>query len=117
MIQEFTSSPFYSGWPFWVLSLTPDASSQAVSQALQSISAQLKLGVEKARYFDTPMVVRERDEYLLREAKSILDNPDQRLIAELWFVPASNQATDSSDNEQPAELSVKLDWRSELKLP
>lgn len=120
MIQEFTSSVFYSAWPFWALSLPQDASAQDITQAVRNLDAQLKLGVEQAKYFDTPLGVRVRDEYLLREAKAILDDPQQRLIAELWFIPARTDENNNGGPDQVAgaeNMNVKIQWYDELKLP
>jgi hypothetical protein len=43
--------------------------------------------VSNADRYKTPMGMRKRDEFLIREAKSSLQDHSSRLLAELWYYP------------------------------
>lgn len=86
MIPEFSEDPRYAAWPFWVLELTPAASASDIEKAARDISAKLKFGVAGVERFPLPLGDAMRDEYLVREAKALLQDPARRLQAEFWYV-------------------------------
>lgn len=86
MIPEFSEDPRYAAWPFWVLELTPTASASEIEKAARDISAKLKFGVAGVERFALPLGDAVRDEYLVREAKALLQDPARRLQAEFWYV-------------------------------
>ncbi|PCK08044.1 MAG: hypothetical protein COA42_11150 [Alteromonadaceae bacterium] len=90
MIPEFTDNPLFSAWPFWVLELTPEAKNSEIEKAARDILAKINFKVPGADEFQTPIGKSTRDDYLLREAKSALQNPKVRLLAEFWFVSPSD---------------------------
>jgi hypothetical protein len=108
MIQEFINDPLNKAWPFWVLGLVPECSSQDINKASQLIASKLSLGVPDAEFFYTPAGTKSRDSFLVREAKSILDDPAQRLIAEFWYVPPQVNIATSSDQESSSTPSKPL---------
>lgn len=110
MIQEFINEPLNKAWPFWVLDLLPECSNQDINKAAQLISSKLTLGVPKAEFFDTPSGQKNRDEFLVREAKSILDDPAQRLLAEFWYVPPRNEQVEDSNEETTNESLTAKQW-------
>lgn len=86
MIPEFSEDPRYAAWPFWMLELTPAASASDIEKAARDISAKLKFGVAGVERFALPLGDAVRDEYLVREAKALLQDPARRLQAEFWYV-------------------------------
>lgn len=86
MIPEFTSSPRYSCWPFWVLELNCEATASDIEKAARDLIAKIQLGVAGVEQFATPVGFRQRDQYLIREAKALLQNPETRLLGEFWYV-------------------------------
>ena len=113
MISEFTVSPLFSAWPFWVLEIDPTADNRSIERAYQKIANSLQLKIPKAAEFMTPLGLRLRDEFALREARAILTNPQLRALAEFWyFSPHSPQAPDA-----PAEVSGggAINWQMVLR--
>lgn len=113
MVQEFSKSPVWQCWPFWVLGVTPKAKNADIEKAANDITAKLNFGVEAASVFITPEGEKKRDEYLVREAKSKLQDSTDRLIAEFWYIDPSisietNQVDDLNDRKK--HLSAK-EWR------
>lgn len=84
----FTSNPVLSAWPFWILELDPSADNRSIEKAYQKINGSLMLKIPNADIFITPLGPQTRDEFNLREARSILTNPNTRLVAEFWYLPA-----------------------------
>ena len=111
MTPVFTDSGLDNAWPFWVLGLDIHASNSDIEKAAQTLSAKLKLGAPGAALFDTPVGQRKRDEFLVREAKAALQNPDTRLLAEFWYLSPNekpstgNTATDNKNNNQAHQQS------------
>lgn len=71
--------------PFLVLSLPLAASRAEVERAGQKLLAQLVLGVSSVKSYRTPFGSRERDESMVRTALSVLRDPEQRVLHELWL--------------------------------
>lgn len=120
MIQEFINDPLNKAWPFWALELNPDCSNSDIRKASQLISSKLTLGAPNADVFITPDGHKNRDDFLVREAKAILDDPAQRLIAEFWYTPPTPQE-ESEDNELSSEAATNkqltiTDWLTILRL-
>lgn len=110
MIPEFTEQVQFSAWPFWVLGINPEASSIEVAAAARDISTKLQFEIPGLEYFQTPLGRKIRDEFLVREAKSQLQDPQTRLIAEFWYAELAQA-------EQPAELRVDADnYLAKLKV-
>jgi hypothetical protein len=109
----FTSNPVLSAWPFWILQIDPSADNRSIEKAYQKINNSLMLKIPNAEIFITPLGQQTRDEFNLREARSILTNPNTRLVAEFWYLPAEPIAAASlSGSEDTAKTSV--DWCREL---
>ena len=89
MIQEYINQPHWSCWPFWVLELTPNATLQDIEKAARDLTNKIEFGFDLAKKFETPQGEFERDSYLIREAKAKLQNPEQRLQAEFWYIEPS----------------------------
>lgn len=87
MIQEYTENPLYFGWPFWVLDLMPSAKTSDIEKAARDLTAKIQLEVPNADTYKTPVGMRKRDDFLIREAKSTLQDPNSRLLAEFWYYP------------------------------
>ncbi len=112
MSTEFTVTPLFAAWPFWVLELEPAADNRSIERAFQKITSSLQLNIPNAKDYMTPLGLRQRDEFLLREARAILTNPDQRVLAEFWYIPPQQQGQAPIINEaEPAPL----DWCSILR--
>ncbi len=86
MIQEYTNQPQFSAWPFWVLELTPEAKNADIDKAARDISSKIQFGIEGADRFETPIGNKQRDDFLIREARSKLQDPAARLLAEFLYV-------------------------------
>jgi len=106
MNQEFINNPLYSAWPFWVLELSPTSTLADVEKSANELIGKLKFGVEAATWFKTPDGTNTRDEYLVREAKSRLQNPNERILAEFWYV---NPEEINPTNTESNSLSVS-EW-------
>jgi len=111
MPQEFINRPGWQCWPFWVLSLTPEASSSDVEKAARDISSKLNFGVEQTTKFLTPEGNMDRDTYLVRGAKSALQDPQTRLLAEFWyFDPEISRTRFQSAPAEKSMPSSEEDW-------
>ncbi len=106
MIQAYIDNPLYSCWPFWVLELTPLATPIEIEKAARDITAKIGLGVLDAQKYMTPAGRQKRDEFLIREAKSALQDSKKRLLAEFWYV---DPALDEFKNTKAQSLSIN-DW-------
>ncbi|MFO1370298.1 MAG: hypothetical protein U1F46_14995 [Marinagarivorans sp.] len=118
MLAEFTATPLLSGWPFWVLELDPTADNRSIERAYQKITSSLQLKIAKAEEFNTPLGVRIRDEYLLREAKALLINPHSRVLAEFWYVAPDCLAQSlkkEHDSAEPNRAGSEINWRQALR--
>jgi hypothetical protein len=111
MTQEFSNSAFDNAWPFWALELPVTASTIDVEKAARDISAKLQLKVPGIEEFLTPSGKRRRDEFVVREAKSMLLNPELRLLAEFWYIPSDS--SESGVAESDIKKTVK-EWQQIL---
>lgn len=114
MIQEFISHPLYSCWPFWALELETDADTRAVEKAYAKILGLLKLQIPNADTFATPAGQHIRDEFLLRDAKAILLDPEKRAIAEFWYVPPGMNTVIPAETNTSGEPAMAPDWKKLL---
>jgi hypothetical protein len=112
MIAEFTATPLFAAWPFWVLALDPTADNRAIERAYQKCISSLQLKIPGAQEFMTPLGVRPRDEFLLREARAILTNPDSRALAEFWYL--APEAAPAAHTE-PTSAPAAYDWHKILR--
>ena len=110
MIQEYIDNPLYSCWPFWVLGLTPSAQESEIEKAARDITAKITLGIPSASEYQTPNGLKQRDEFLIREAKSALQDASKRIVAEFWYI---DPATDFKDAEDSHTLSAE-EWQEAL---
>lgn len=116
MTPEFTSHPLYSCWPFWALELDASADTRSVEKAYAKILGLLKLQIPDAEKFATPVGTQTRDEFLLRDAKAILLDPEKRGVAEFWYVPPDVAGTTTSaTSDAPGEPALDVDWKKLLK--
>jgi len=106
MIQEFIDNPTYSAWPFWVLELSPTASVTEVEKSANELVGKIKFDVKQALSFKAPEGFYPRDEFLIREAKTILQDPVKRTLAEFWYVEPN------LNNNQMKSESNASDWLS-----
>ncbi|HEY6530032.1 MAG TPA: hypothetical protein VIZ65_15185 [Cellvibrionaceae bacterium] len=112
MTTEFSATPVFSAWPFWVLEIDPTADNRAIEKAYQKLVNSLQLKIANTEQFMTPLGLRVRDEFMLREARAVLTDPDKRVLAEFWYMPAEQLAVQAKPdlvNEQP------INWHSVLK--
>lgn len=115
MIPEFTDQPLYSAWPFWVLELTPEASAIDIERQARELVNKLKFKLPGVEYYLSPLGKKTRDEYLIREAKSKLQDPKDRLLAEFWHSDLSTEikteAIAHTDNEVLAYMGLTF-WEA-----
>jgi|GEM_PF-1968157 len=108
MIPEFTEQAQFSAWPFWVLGINPEASSIEVAAAARDITTKLQFKIPEVEYFQTPVGRKTRDEFLVREAKSKLQDPQARLIAEFWYAELAEPEQQAGLAMNVGELLAKL---------
>ncbi|HED33137.1 MAG TPA: hypothetical protein ENJ08_02820 [Gammaproteobacteria bacterium] len=114
MNPEYTNNPLYSGWPFWVLELTPDAQNSDIEKAARDISSKIQFEIPDANKYATPEGIKTRDEFLIREARSKLQDPRARLLAEYWYInPLDQHSARHNDTPQSTHSSL-ADWYREL---
>lgn len=70
--------------PFYVLELTPSATSAEVERAGQKLLAMLAVGLDDASRYPTPLGDRPRDADRVRQALDALRDPKRRALHELW---------------------------------
>lgn len=70
--------------PFLVLGVAPTASRVEIEREAQKLLGMLELGLEAARWYETPLGRRERTAELVRAAVAALRDPARRLAAEIW---------------------------------
>lgn len=70
--------------PFFVLGLAPSATRVELERAGQRLLAELTIGRESAREYDTPVGRNLRTPELVRQALAELRDPARRLIHEAW---------------------------------
>ena len=109
MIQEFINKPLYSAWPFWVLELDPSADGKAVEKAYTKLTGAIKLQLPLAEFFCSPLGTHVRDEFILRDARANLINPETRILAEFWYVPPI-----VGQEENPESQKSNIDWKKLL---
>jgi len=110
MTPEFTNNPLYSCWPFWVLELTPEAHNTDIEKAAREITSKIEFEIANADKYNTPDGLKKRDEFLIREARSKLQNPAERLLAEYWYISPA-VAHNSTTQPPPPSLSA---WYRDL---
>ena len=115
MSQEFTSWPSWSAWPFWMLEITPDAKGSDIEKAARTIMARIEFGVDDANRFLTPVGIFQRDKQIIAEAKSTLQDPSKRLLAEFWYISPDHGNTEN-DKESKLEHKSTSDWLNSFSL-
>lgn len=108
MIQEFINKPLYSAWPFWALELEPGADNKVIERAYAKLVGAIKLQVPGADTFKSPLGTHARDEFLLRDARARLINPETRILAEFWYV------SPTADTENNTTQTSHIDWKKML---
>lgn len=114
MTQAFINQPQFSAWPFWVLNLTPEAANSDIDKAARDLTAKLQFGMAEAKSFSSPLGQHQRDEQLIRDARSTLQDPALRLLAEFWYF-AADKPSDSPVEDTKTTLTDK-DWAMDLGL-
>lgn len=105
MDLESTDDPRLNAWPFWILELSPSASTSDIENAFNSLNGKLSLGASNVSTYSTPFGKKPRDEFKLREAKSILITPESRLLAEFWYVdPQALQTFETKEQLSPLDI-------------
>lgn len=110
MTQAFSDIPLFSCWPFWVLELTPMATTQDIEKAARDIIGKLQFGVKGADTYASPLGNTARDEFTVREAKAALQDPLKRLLAEFWYVTPS--ITSSENFPQSNTVPSLAEWNA-----
>lgn len=86
--------------PFYVLDLAPEATPGDVERQGRKLLGLLELGAERGKTYTCPLGTYPRDATMVREALSVLRDPQRRrkeaLIAKL-FVPPSGEAKEPLD--------------------
>lgn len=114
MTPEYTNNPLYFCWPFWVLELTPDAKNTDVEKAARDISSKIQFEIPDANKYATPDGIKTRDEFLIREARSKLQDPKTRLLAEYWYISPKIQHGAQQNNTAKSTAASLADWYQEL---
>ena len=109
MIPEFINKTLYSAWPFWVLELDVTADNKAIEKAYAKLTGSIKLQVPGADIFKSPRGNYARDEFLLRDARAHLINPETRILAEFWYVLPM-----SATQENVSSENIAVDWKKML---
>lgn len=99
--------------PFYVLELSPHCSAVEVQRQGNKWLAMLELSLVEAESYDTPFGVRIRTADAVRHAMAQLQDPDRRLVHELWAAmdptqPITYAAAESDDG---------IDGRSDDRQP
>jgi hypothetical protein len=102
--------------PFFVLSLSPDASRIEIEREAQKLLGMLELDFAAAKTYATPSGPRPRTAEAVRAAVAALRDPYQRLVAELWArhaPPARDAATSEDAPAAPSSNGLRraLGWR------
>ncbi len=97
--------------PFLVLEVTASATRMEVERAGQKLLAQLAIGVSAAKSYDTQFGRRERDESKVRTALSVLRDPEQRALYELWSSDAEGGQEPSPAPAGWTEALRSIGWR------
>ena len=114
--------------PFYVLSLRPDATRQAIERQGTKLLGMLELKLKSAAFYPTPVGRAERTAEKVRSAMAELRDPARRLDHEIWArldpeaLPAADvSTTPDDDNLSPRapcardpwpEAFTALGWRS-----
>jgi hypothetical protein len=102
--------------PFFVLSLSPDASRIEIEREAQKLLGMLELGFSDAKTYATPLGPRARTPEAVRAAVAALRDPYQRLVAELWARHAPPARASTATQDAPSAPSSNglrraLGWR------
>ncbi len=115
MTPEYTNNPLYFCWPFWVLELTPGAKNTDIEKAAREISSKIQFEIPGANKYATPDGIKTRDAFLIREARSKLQDPKARLLAEYWYINPTTEQTRTPHNDTAKIAPPSLtDWYQEL---
>ena len=117
MIQAYIKLTHWQCWPFWVLGLTPSSSNSDIDKAARDLSSKIKLGFDNAAKFETPLGLFDRDEFLIREAKSKLQSPSDRLKAEFWFFEQTRKLNASEGSyELDNKVLSEVQWLKKFRI-
>jgi hypothetical protein len=84
--------------PFYVLEVATNATPKQVERQKQKLLGMLELGIGSAQTYQTPLGKQERTSELVRQAAHTLEQPLERLLAELWAdVPAQVEALKTNE--------------------
>lgn len=109
-LASTNNRPITLAWPFWILQLTPAASNKEIEKAFNRILAEITMEIPGATIYPSPGGDQTRDEFLLREARNLLQTPEKRALAEIWYIPPQQENLEGdSANEAP-----DLDWKQLL---
>lgn len=109
-LASTNNRPTTLAWPFWILQLTPAASNKDIEKAFNRILAKITMEIPGAEIYPSPEGDQTRDEFSLREARNLLQTPEKRALAEIWYI-SPQQATleEESSIETP-----DLNWKQRL---
>ena len=112
MTQEFINNQLYAAWPFWVLELETSADNREIEKAYAKLSGAIKLQLPRAEFYNSPLGNHSRDEFLLRDARSLLINPETRILAEFWYISPTAKIKNSETISE--ETKTSINWKKLL---
>jgi hypothetical protein len=105
--------------PYWVLELTPRATSLEIERAAQKLLGLLEIGSERARTYPTPWGRRSRDTELVRASLAVLRDPAERIVVGFWFIEPESASGEAprpaipgkSESPNPQDVFAAVGWR------
>jgi hypothetical protein len=96
--------------PFFVLGVPPGASRAEVERAGARLIALLTVGNAASASYSTPFGLAARDADDVRQAMSVLRDPNLRLHCELWANPILPAAPEEKTNLKPSQSTPGQDF-------
>jgi hypothetical protein len=94
--------------PFFVLGVGPESSRPEAERTAQRLIAELALGRESARFYETPIGRVERTADLVRAAIAELRDPERRLAHEVWAaLPVHGGAPADAEHAIPWSICAR----------
>lgn len=96
--------------PFFILDLEPSASNLEVERAGRKLLGQLELGLQSARFVETPLGSLERSADDVRRALAELRDPRKRAEHEVWAGIGREELPESDPRE-----SASAPWKEAMR--
>lgn len=103
--------------PFYVLDLAVAATRTEVERAGQRWLAQLGVGAQVAKFYQTPLGAFERTPDLVRRALAQLREPGTRLTYEIWHAEFQSATVEPSVHTEYREAPHVIGWRTPWPSP